>query len=162
VTKRKITRIDNVSEQYNLRPRQKEFLKNKALGMGTYQAAINAGYTKYVSKNAKTNILSSPRLQTALEKLRNVIETDDRLIDEVIKNKLIEGMDADKYTQTGIKHADHKTRLDYIKYINSIKGINPEIKQVDVNHNVNPFSAKELIIEGEIISSEPIHTDNIQ
>lgn len=95
--------------------KQKLFVKAKLAnpGISNQKAALQAGYSPNTAKNAGTMILEKSGVQLFIEKLAS---------DDVISQKLNEGLESYKVDITGDLQPDFKTRLTYIQEIIGIKG----------------------------------------
>lgn len=145
-----------------LTERQKQYIRNRAMGMTKHDSALNAGY-------------SAGRTSQLVEKSKDVRETMAQIFnrlgvdDEFLATKIKEGMDAKKLWGTGdnyVEVEDWDVRHKYIQTAINLKGL---AKPTEVKIQGAEFLAslmtktldelKEIvgddedIIEGEIIET---------
>lgn len=111
-----------------LTDKQKLAIKNRVSGMNKKASALNAGYSETVANNAEASIFGSPNVRKALIKEMKKAGIDDIKLGKILK----EGLDSTSlYGKKSTKHADYRTRLEYVKYINEVRGLDIK-KSVDV------------------------------
>ena len=104
---------------------QLRFIDEKLKGKSNYRAAIDAGYSENTASDTTKNILEKPGVQSQLDHYRNLLRTEIPIEDRI--NTIHNGLRAFKQDITGQPYEDHPTRLQFLKYVDQLDGI--EIKQ---------------------------------
>lgn len=142
-----------------LTDKQKAYIKNRALGLGKYESAIQAGYA---SGQVSTVVEKSKDVQETMAQIFNRLGVDD----EFLAKKIREGMDAKKLWGTGdnyVEVEDWDARHKYISTAIDLKGLKKpqEIKVQGMEflaqlmsksvEELRAIAGDEEIVDGEIV-----------
>jgi phage terminase small subunit len=91
-------------------------------GLSKTEALRQAGYSESVVRSRTSTVIGRSRVQTAL-----LIALQDIASQDLVSIRLSEGLEAEtEYKGKGTGNADLKTRLEYIKEINKLRGEYPD------------------------------------
>lgn len=111
---------------------------SKAEAMKLASEAIGVQITDGSASVAASSAMQKPAVESAIVSALAAAGINDELIAE----KLKEGLDATAFTQTGQEHTDFKTRHSYIRTIMQVKGqIGADVS--NQNNTLNYMSFKE-------------------